>query len=263
MSVERFICCLKYGTAYPTDYVNVLFNAARKAMHGPFRFICLTDRPEGLVPGIEALPIPDLGLQPQEWFVGGVWPKLGIYDRHFHGLKGRMLFIDLDMVVLRDLDAFFDMPGPFIGIDAGPAWGRPASKAPPQLGSGIVAFDIGAHGRLAERFRSEKALIMGRYRTEQAFTEAELGDISFWPDGWVISFKRFLRQPLLLDLVREPRRPPRTAKVLAFHGTPRPADLIGQGRAFWDRFPHLGHGPVSWMVDYWRDNGGGRLQEHS
>jgi hypothetical protein len=48
--------------------------------------------------------------------------------------------------------------------------------------------------------------------------------------------------------------------VLAFHGTPRPVDLIGQGKTFWDRFPHLGHGPVGWMVDYWRDNGGGRLR---
>jgi hypothetical protein len=58
VTAERFICCLKYGTLYPADYVNVLFNAARKAMRGPFRFICLTDRAEGLLPGIEVLPIP-------------------------------------------------------------------------------------------------------------------------------------------------------------------------------------------------------------
>ena len=84
---------------------------------GAVVLVCLTDRPEGLAKGIEALPIPDVGLLPEEWFVGGIWPKLGIYDRHFHGLKGRAVFIDLDMVVLRDLDAFFDMPGTYIGID--------------------------------------------------------------------------------------------------------------------------------------------------
>ena len=261
MSAERFIACLKYGTRYPADYVNVLYNAARKAMRGPFRFLCLTDRPEGLLPSIETLPIPDVGLEPNEWFVGGIWPKLGIYDRHLHGLTGRVLFIDLDMVVLRDLDAFFEVPGRYVGIDGGPRWGRPNSTARPELCSALVAYDIGALGDLADKFRVEKAAIMRRFRTEQAYTEAELGHIDFWPEGWVISFKRSLRQPLLVDLIREPKLPPETAKVLAFHGTPRPADLIGQGRTFWDRVPHLGHGSVSWMVDYWRDNGGGRLPE--
>lgn len=259
MAAERFVCCLKYGTAYPADYVNVLYNATRKAMRGPFRFICLTDNAEGLVSGIEALPIPDLGLEPREWFIGGVWPKLGIYDRHFHGLKGRMLFIDLDMVVLNDIDAFFDVEGPFIGIDAGPAWGRPGSKAPPQLGSGIIAFDIGAHAQLAETFRAKCKEIIGSFRTEQAFTAATLPDIRFWPEGWVISFKRALRRPMGIDLFVQPKSPPASAKVLAFHGTPRPIDLIGRGKRFWDRFPHLGNGPVDWMVDYWRENGGGDI----
>jgi hypothetical protein len=174
-------------------------------------------------------------------------------------LKGRVVFVDLDMVILRDMDAFFDMPGDFIGIDGGPGWGRPELKAPPQLCSALIAYDAGALGHLADRFRAEKQAIMRGYRNEQAYTEADLGEIGFWPDGWVISFKRALRQPLLVDLVREPRLPPASAKVLAFHGTPRPIDLIGHGRHFWDRFPHMGHGAVSWMVDYWRDNGGGRI----
>jgi hypothetical protein len=28
------------------------------------------------------------------------------------------------------------------------------------------------------------------------------------------------------------------------------------GPGFWDRFPHLGHGQVPWMADYWTENGG-------
>jgi len=256
MAKERFICCLKYGVMYNADYVNVLFNASRAAMRGPFRFICLTDCAEGLEPGIEVMPIPDLGLEPREWFVGGVWPKLAIYDQYFHGLKGRMLFIDLDMVVLRDLDSFFEVEGSFIGIDTGSSWDRLEPTAPPQLGSGIIAFEIGAHARLADNFRRAKKKIIGSFRTEQAFTEASLSEISFWPKGWVISFKYFLRQPLGLDLFLQPKKPPLDAKVLAFHGRPRPIDLMGKKYKFWDRFPHLGHGPVTWMVDYWRKNGG-------
>lgn len=253
---ERILLSLKYGRAYPADYVNVLHSACRKAMKGAFRFVCLTDDPAGLNEGIEALPIPDVGLDPKEWFVGGVWPKLGIYDRLLHGLKGRCLFIDLDMVVLRDLDAFFDRPGRYIGIDAGEAWGRPGRAASAELCSAMIAFDAGGLPQLAETFRTEKTRIMGSYRTEQAYTEDMLAPIGYWPEGWVISFKRRLRQPIGLDLFLEPKEPPPAAKVLAFHGRPRPMALIDGKQLFWDRFPHLGHGRVSWLTRYWVDNGG-------
>jgi hypothetical protein len=43
---------------------------------------------------------------------------------------------------------------------------------------------------------------------------------------------------------------------VAFHGTPRPADLLRPGNAMWDRLPHMGHGQVKWMADYWTGNGG-------
>lgn len=223
-------------------------------MQAPFRFICFTDRVENLLPGIEPYPIPDLGLSPEEWYIGGVWPKLGIFDGRIFGLRGRALFIDLDMVILRDLDAFFDSNKPYVGIDAGPRWCRPRSTAPPQLGSALIAFDFGDLSYIADKFRANKAEILKAFRTEQAFTESVLSDIDFWPDGWVISFKRSLRQPFLLDLIVQPRRPPVTAKIIAFHGSPRPIDLINSTHRFWDRFPHLGNGPVSWMVDYWSSN---------
>jgi hypothetical protein len=80
--------------------------------------------------------------------------------------------------------------------------------------------------------------------------------MDFWPRGWVVSFKRHLRQPIGLDLFLPPRDPPKDARVVAFHGTPRPADLLRPGTARWDRLPHMGHGQVRWMADYWTANGG-------
>ncbi len=253
---DRIVLCMKYGTLYPVDYVNVLYNATRRAMREPFRFVCLTDRPEGLIDGIEPMTIPDIGLEPAEWRVGGVWPKISLYDSYFHGLTGRCLFIDLDMVILGGLDDFFDMPGAFIGIDAGPGWGRPGATQAPELCSALISFDIGALSHLADRFRADKNTIMGSFRTEQAYIEASLPDIRYWPEGWVISFKRSLRRPLGIDLFVPPKTPPASAKVLAFHGQPRPIELMGGGKRFWDRFPHMGNGAVPWMTDYWRKNGG-------
>jgi hypothetical protein len=250
---------MRWGRAYAVDYVNVLHSACRAAAREPIRFICLTDDSEGLAPGVEALPVPDIGLTAREWTIGGVWPKLALYVADLHGLHGRCLFIDLDMVVLRDLDSFFASEAPYVGIDAGPAWGRPGSSAAPQLGTGIIAFDIGAHAGLVEEFRREKTSILQRFRTEQAYIASKIPDIEYWPEGWVISFKRKLRRPLGLDLLMHPVPPPPEAKVLAFHGTPRPIDLMSGESLFWDRFPHMGRGRVPWMMDYWLGHGGRQI----
>lgn len=252
---DRIIACIKWGTLYPADYVNVLYSACRKAMRQPFTFLCLTDDAAGLSPGIESRPIPDIGLTRDEMFRRGAWPKVGLFDAHFHGLRGRCLFVDLDMMILRDLDAFFGPADPFIAQNMGPNWGRGDNAIGAELGTCIFAFDLGAQGQIAEAFRADKARGMG-FHNEQSFVEGHLTGHAFWPDGWVISFKRELRRPVGLDLILPPRRPPQTAKVLAFHGRPRPMHLISGQPYFWDRFPHLGHGKVRWLADYWQANGG-------
>lgn len=254
---ERFILCMKYGRAYPADYVNVLFNASRKALKRPARFLCLTDDATGFLPGIEVLPIPDLGLAPADWFRPGVWPKVGLFDGAFHGLRGRALFIDLDMVIVRDLDAFFDRPGAEVighmrmraqieGEDHRAEFGRFVRL----FGLAPVRAGIGAD------HRADPAAIWTRFRQEQQYVHHALPQAGFWPQGWVASFKRSLRRPVGLDLLLAPRKPDGETKVLAFHGRPRPIDLIRGKPFFWDRFPHLGHGQVRWMAEYWTGNGG-------
>jgi hypothetical protein len=255
--MQRFVICMKYGAVYPSAYVNVLFNAVKSSMTGNFRFICLTNDGAGIDADVEVFPIPEIGLTPSEWFVGGVWPKLGLFDSHFHGLKGRALFIDLDMVVLRGLDAFFEIDKPFVGLNAGPGWGR--GGHPTEFGSAVISYELGSLQHVAENFKQNKSKIMSLFRTEQAYAATQIKNIEFWPEGWVLSFKRSLRQPLIMDLFLHPKEPPNTAKMVAFHGTPRPRDLLPGGPSFWDRFPHLGHGPVPWMRDYWVRNGGDAL----
>ena len=255
--MQRFVICMKYGTVYPAAYVNVLFNAVKSSMKGNFRFICLTNDGTGIDADVEVFSIPEIGLTPEQWLVGGVWPKLGLFDSHFHGLKGRALFIDLDMVVLQGLDAFFEIDKPFVGLNAGPGWGR--GGYPTEFGSAVISYELGSYPHVADTFRLNKTKIMSSFRTEQAYAATQIKNIDFWPEGWVLSFKRSLRQPLFVDLFVHPKEPPSTAKMVAFHGTPRPRDLLPGGPSFWDRFPHLGHGPVPWMCDYWERNGGDSL----
>lgn len=258
--MQRVVLCMKWGTLFGPDYVNVLYSACQAHISGPFRFVCLTDDATGLSSGVETFPIPDIGCSTEMWF-NGAWPKLAVFAKDLYGLTGRALFIDMDTVVTGNLDRFFDHDAPLIGIDTGKNWHRggvpgPAGKHPPLLGTGVFAFTLGAESQILERFQTDPAAAFAADKIEQVWVQAHAHSVAYWPAEWVISFKRWLRRPIGLDLLRAPKAPPPEAGVVAFHGDPRPITLIRKGLRRWDSLPHLGYGQVGWMAEYWQKHGG-------
>ena len=249
----RVVLCMKWGTLYSAAYVNVLYRAVINHLERPFRFVCLTDEPEGLAQGIEVFPIPDIGLD--EWhYYNGAWPKISVFLEDLYGLQGRCLFVDLDTVIVGDLDDFFEIPGRLVAIDSGP-WKR--KNTLPRTGSGVFAFDLGTLGFLVSDLRRDRDGIVKRYLLDQDYLHDAIRDIKYWPQSWLVSFKYHLRRPLVIDRFLPPSQPPDHAKMVVFHGRPRPIDLINPPNGNWDRFPHYGSGGVEWMRRYWSANGGG------
>lgn len=256
MNKKTTIVTMKWGTLFSADYVNVLYRACRASATLPFDFVCFTENSVGLDPSISAKPLPYIGLQPEEWYQRGVWPKLALYKESLGGLSGRCLFIDLDMMILRDLDAFLTYGGRFVTTDMGQSWRPGMSRKNPEAGTCIFAFNFGEETQILDQFLANRAAAKAKYKNEQDFVGAHATSMDYWPEGWVISFKRWLRRPIGLDLLLPPTLPPESAKVLAFHGNPRPADLMRSGINFWDTLPHMGNGKVGWMIDYWKRFGG-------
>lgn len=77
---ERVIGCVKWGTRYGPDYVNILYRAARANMTGPFRFVCITDEGEGPDPGIDLVPFPKFRV-PRETWRQSCFPKIACWRR--------------------------------------------------------------------------------------------------------------------------------------------------------------------------------------
>lgn len=50
------IVCMKWGKAYGGEYVNMLYRAVRDHLSLDHDFICITDRTDGLDPGITCHP---------------------------------------------------------------------------------------------------------------------------------------------------------------------------------------------------------------
>jgi len=255
---DRIIICMKWGNVYSSDYVNVLYRACSENLNQPFRFICLTDNATDLFDGIEVLPIPEIGCAPEMWF-HGAWPKLAVFADHIGEINaGRILFIDLDTVICGDLEPFFTHPSAFVGIDTSDNW-RPKGhrgSVGALLGTGVFAFDLGTQVQILQKFQDNPLSAFTEADIEQVWVQKHVREIDFWPKGWVVSFKRSLRRQIGLDLFMQPRRPPASAGMVAFHGDPRPAALLASDAKWWDRFPHLGRGQVAWMADYWLSHGG-------
>ena len=247
---------MKWGKAYAPDYVNVLASAVRKNLSGEYRFVCFTDDATGISPDVESLPIPGMGLT-LENFRFGAWPKISLFKPELYDLSGRALFIDLDSMICGDLAPMFDHPSALVMVEE---WPRPIDRLkfrrPVRGASMVISFEIGTLGHIYDELVARPKHWTSTVRNDQRFMWKQQSEINFWPESWVISFKRHLLPPPIVNRVLPPRTPPRDARILAFHGRPRPAELVPDDHQTWGDFWRAGRGAVPWFREYWLSNGG-------
>jgi len=249
------ILTMKWGTLYSADYVNVLFNACKKYIHHPFRFICMTDNSEGIFQGVEILPIPEMDLGENRFAFGG-WPKLSVFKKDLFGLTGRALFIDLDTVIVGDITPMLETPGQIVLIRE---WRRFVDYFRKRKVNGmtsIFAFTLGSQTQIYDTFMKNPDHAFANYRSEQRWVTDYAADMHFWTKKLVVSFKRNLLAPPLLNRFITPKSPASETAVVAFHGVPRPIDVIANKNKPWGKWSRWGRGPVKFVRDFWLDNGG-------
>ena len=243
------ILCLKWGTRYGPHYVNALYKGVSRHLHRPFRFVCVTEDPAGLVPGVETAPIPpNPGMR-------GKWPnvflKLLVTADGFAGLQGPTLFCDLDIAITGDIDCFFDyMPGKSCIIHNWIERRKQLFRKAPDIGnSSLFRFEAGRSQAICDTFLREmdRAVDQSQFRTEQAFLTYAMREPHWWPDAWVSSFKRHSMWPFPLNLWLTPRLPAET-RVVAFHGRPNPDEALAGYRG---AHLHQHARPAPWIAEHW------------
>lgn len=232
------VLCMRWGWRYGPDDVNRLFAMVDRHLHRAHRFVCLTDDARGLRQGIECRPLPALELMPA--WERSPWRKLSCLSPALHDLKGDILFLDLDVVIVAAIDCFFDHPGAFCIIENWTQRGRGIGN------SSVFRFRAGAHGEILEDFRRRAAEVVRRHDNEQTFLSRSIGELTFWPEAWCRSFKRDCLPGRLLRPFRTATLP-EGARIIVFHGQPKPphaAQGIGP-----ERFRRLR--PVPWVGQHW------------
>lgn len=245
---QRHILCMKWGTKYGPEYVNRLYAMVRRNLRGDFKFVCLTDDGNGIHPEVTCLPIPSLNLQLAPGQRDGAWKKLTTFEQDLHGLRGTALFLDLDVVVVGSLDAFFEQPGEFLIIHD---YARPWRRGRITGNSSVYRFELGAHADVLAYFRANMDKVQAEYRNEQAYLSDVLhqqGKLAYWPDAWCPSFKYHGIPTWPTNYWEEPFVP-EGARIMVFHGECNPPDALAgrRNRAF--RFIR----PATWVAKYWKE----------
>lgn len=254
------VLTLKWGDRYSAEYVNRIYRGVRVHLHRPFRFVCVTDRPAGLLPEIETDSIPPRPPEMKNLYTyeKNGWPniflKLLVFKPGFANLSGPTLFLDIDQIITGDLDRFFDYkPGEFCIIRN---WvelrKRLFRKVRPCGNSSCFRFDAGERYDYVYRLflkEIDAALDDRVWSTEQEYMTHAVGldKVNFWPESYVRSFKRSCTWPWPLNHFLVPRLPADTS-ILCFHGKPDPDQAIA---GFRGRHLNTWTRPCPWVKELW------------
>lgn len=210
------IICMKWGTKFGPNYVNILAAMVRRHLKSEHRFICFTDDGKGLDPRIEIRPLPELSL-PGHLPERG-WNKLTVFNDPLADLEGTVLFLDLDVLIVGDIEPFFTHPGKFLIVHE---WGF---KDPAIGNSSVFRFEVNQHQDILEYFIKNGEKVRERHRNEQAYLSHAVHDkgiLEYWPETWCRSFKRHCLRPFPVNYFIQPKKP-EDARIIIFHGNPNP-----------------------------------------
>jgi hypothetical protein len=235
------VICMKWGTKFGPEYVNRLHSMVSRHLKRAHQFVCFTDDGNGLREGIRALPLPTMFLPPGK---ERGWRKLSTFTSPLADLKGPILFLDVDLVIIDSIDCLFDHPGKFCIIKD---WARPWRITG---NSSVYRFEANAHPDIFAHFLSNIDEVKKEVRNEQEYLTREIhkqGALTYWPRDWCVSFKYGCMPKFPLNFFKAPRIPV-GAKIVVFHGLPTPADaIVGKGKGL---LRHVK--PTAWIADHWR-----------
>ncbi len=240
--IRQVICC-KWGTKFPASDVDRLYRMVRKWVSGDLHFYCVTDHPEGIDPNVRILPLPEVPVVGHRNDRG--WKKLGLFAPDLGGPSGDVVYLDLDVVIVEPIDPLFEDPRPYVICkDYKALRYRHAFTG----NSSVLKYRGGTLTEIHDELRALGDRVFTAYRNEQEILSDHMrrrGVLEYWPREWCVSYKHDCVHLAPLGWFKPPRIPA-GAKILVFHGNPKPEDAVRGGHSKWYR--HVK--PAPWLADY-------------
>jgi hypothetical protein len=162
---------------YDLSWVEKMRNMVARNMSVPYRFVCLTNV-ENNVP-CDRVPLK------QGW--PGWWAKLELFDPD--NFTGRVLYLDLDLVIRKDLKPLIQYPSPFVLMKQPVQLGRMHTKDGLEVviyNSSVMSFDAGAGAAIFQQFNGN---VMDKYRGDQDWIGEVEPHLDTFPPDWVLKLR--------------------------------------------------------------------------
>lgn len=201
-----------------------------------YQFICFTEDSQGLD---EHIVVRNL---PIHHGIYGWWYKPFFFNPDL-GLDATTLFLDLDMVIFKNINNLFTYkPGEFLIIRD---FNRFIIKNYQKFNSSVFRLEPRQHQHVYKEFAKNPQQVMRRFPGDQDWIRNQITDnFSYWPDEWIQSYKWEMRGKPQMDRAQrgqrdfltpgEPKIKSETS-IAVFHGDPNPH--ICKDR---------------WVIDNWR-----------
>ena len=186
------VVCVKVGTKYNSEYVNKLQNMVSRHLTVPHDFICITDDHVGV--NCKCI-LPD-GED------NGWWTKLTLFKKDPYGIKGKILYFDLDVVIRENIDCFANYRSDFIIMK---------DKLMNMYNSSVFLLEAGSRPNVWDSYIKDP-IDARKYAVggdQHWITEKAKADL--WSEDWVKSYK--------VNNFKE------EGKVVIYHGKPKPHEL--------------------------------------
>jgi len=190
---KNIICVFWKGTFLgvddePRDYgpqdVERLFQNVSNHMDCDFDFWVLTNDLQSKFPGT-VIPLlhPDL--------LQGWWAKMELF-RSDLPINGKVLYLDLDSLIVRSLKPIFDCTGDMV-LFPGRMSGKRVNKVVERYQSSMIYFEVGAFVRLYTMFMMNAEYYKKQYQSEQDLLGGWLPNQPVFPGEWLMKLSRVTR----------------------------------------------------------------------
>jgi len=198
------------------EYVNRLCRGVARNTTMGVRYVCFMSNhlPKGLrrlfSPGIEVI-----GFDSPSW--RGCLPKLKAFDPEA-GLSGRVVILDIDIVVTGSVDDIFGYSGPLMT--------RSAFKNTPKhrrmSGGDIVLFEAGTHWHFWEMLNLQPRVVEGWSQGKerwvyQSYLDNDGGQLDFLQEHYPNQMYSYKANNL-----HGSKQLPANCRMVTFHGRPKP-----------------------------------------
>jgi hypothetical protein len=221
------VVCVNYGTKYPKEYTERLYNMVKRNTTFDFEFYVLTDNLD-LYPEDHFIVVP-LDGSDQGW-----WNKMSLFKEGVLP-DGDYLYLDLDVVIVSSIDDLFvhkefgiirDFIRPNDGLLPGPEYNSSVMKFSPQNCRGIYSHYINNKQTWLDyqkriHFFGDQNVISNYLNYYPAFCNP-------FPDEWLWSYKKGVDRGKTAGDRSQMfgRSIPKDGKVCIFHGNPNPTEVL-------------------------------------